>query len=119
MAITKKDRRLRRAAKTRIQIRRLAVPRLSVHRTPSHMYAQVIDPTGGKVLVAASTVQKDVAKELKSTGNVAAAQAVGRTIAERAKAAGIAKVAFDRSGFMYHGRIKALAEAAREAGLEF
>ncbi|MCS6946404.1 MAG: 50S ribosomal protein L18 [Steroidobacteraceae bacterium] len=117
--MSKKDRRRRRAARTRAQIRRLAVPRLTVHRTPRHMYAQVIDASGGKVLVAASTVQPSIAQGLKSTGNVAAARAVGRAIAERAKAAGIVKVAFDRSGFMYHGRVKALAEAAREAGLEF
>lgn len=119
MQITKKQRRKRRATKTRAQIRRLGVPRLTVHRTPQHMYAQVVDDAGGKVLVAASTVQKAVAKDLKGTGNVEAAKAVGRAIAERAKAAGISKVAFDRSGFMYHGRVLALADAAREAGLEF
>jgi large subunit ribosomal protein L18 len=119
MQITKKQRRVRRATKTRAQIRRLGVPRLTVHRTPQHMYAQVVDDAGGKVLVAASTVQEAVAKDLKSTGNVEAARAVGRAIAERAKAAGISKVAFDRSGFMYHGRVQALADAAREAGLEF
>ena len=93
--------------------------RLSVHRTPQHMYAQIIAPEGDKVLVAASTLQKDVRGELKATGNIEAAKAVGRAIAERATAKGIKKVAFDRSGFMYHGRVKALAEAAREAGLEF
>ena len=93
--------------------------RLSVHRTPQHIYAQIFAAEGDKVLVAASTVQKDVRGALKTTGNIEAAKAVGRAIAERAKAAGIAKVAFDRSGFMYHGRVKALAEAAREAGLEF
>jgi large subunit ribosomal protein L18 len=93
--------------------------RLSVHRTPQHIYAQIFAPVGDKVLVAASTLQKDVRGELKATGNIEAAKAVGRAIAERAKAKGIAKVAFDRSGFMYHGRVKALAEAAREAGLEF
>ena len=119
MQITKKQRRKRRATKTRAQIRRLGVPRLTVHRTPQHMYAQVVDDVGGKVLVAASTVQEAVAKDLKGTGNVEAAKAVGRAIAERAKAAGISKVAFDRSGFMYHGRVQALADAAREAGLEF
>ncbi len=119
MQITKKQRRQRRAVKTRANIRRQGVPRLTVHRTPQHMYAQVIDDAGGKVLVAASTVQESVAKELKATGNVEAAKAVGRAIAERAKAAGISKVAFDRSGFMYHGRVQALADAAREAGLEF
>ena len=93
--------------------------RLSVHRTPQHIYAQIFAAEGDKVLVAASTLQKDVRGELKTTGNVEAAKAVGRAIAERAKAKGISKVAFDRSGFMYHGRVKALAEAAREAGLEF
>ena len=119
MQITKKQRRQRRAVKSRAKIRELGVARLSVHRTPQHIYAQVFDPSGGKVLAAASTVQDAVVKDLKGTGNVAAAAAVGRAIAERAKAAGISKVAFDRAGFMYHGRIKALADAAREAGLEF
>jgi large subunit ribosomal protein L18 len=119
MQITKKDRRLRRAVRTRAKIRELGTARLCVHRTPRHIYAQVVDPTGGKIIAAASTVQEAVAKDLSGTGNVEAAKAVGRAIAERAKAAGISKVAFDRAGFMYHGRIKALAEAAREAGLEF
>jgi len=114
----KKVSRLRRANKTRAKIRELRVTRLSVHRTPRHIYAQIIAAEGGKVLVSASTLQADVRKELKGTGNVAAAAAVGKAIAERAKEAGIAKVAFDRSGFKYHGRIKALAEAARENGLE-
>jgi large subunit ribosomal protein L18 len=118
MNITKKDRRLRRALKTRIKIRELAVTRLTVHRTPQHIYAQLIDATGGKVLAAASTVQDAVSKGLKGTGNIEAAKAVGRAIAERAKAVGVSKVAFDRSGFQYHGRVKALADAAREAGLE-
>ena len=119
MQITKKERRQRRAIKPRAKIRELGIARLTVHRTPQHIYAQVFDSSGAKVLAAASTVQEAVAKDLKGTGNVAAAAAVGRTIAERAKAAGIAKVAFDRAGFRYHGRIKALADAAREAGLEF
>jgi large subunit ribosomal protein L18 len=119
MQITKKQRRLRRATRGRAKIRELGVARLSVHRTPQHIYAQVIDASGGKVIAAASTVQEAVAKDLKSTGNVEAAKAVGRVIAERARAAGVSKVAFDRGGFMYHGRIKALAEAARETGLEF
>ena len=119
MQISKKERRQRRAVKPRARIRVLGVPRLSVHRTPQHIYAQVIDATGGKVIVAASTVQKEVVEGLKGTGNVEAAKAVGKAIAERAKAAGVAKVAFDRSGFMYHGRVKALADAAREAGLDF
>jgi large subunit ribosomal protein L18 len=115
----KKQTRLRRAKRTRAKIRQLAVPRLSIHRTPRHIYAQVIGPDGGTVLVAASTVQKDVRAALEGTGNVAAAAVVGRAIAEKAKAAGLTKVAFDRSGFKYHGRIKALADAARENGLEF
>jgi large subunit ribosomal protein L18 len=119
MQITKKERRQRRAIRARAKIRALGVARLTVHRTPSHIYAQVFDASGGAVLATASTVQKDIAKDLKGTGNVEAAKAVGRAIAERAKAAGIERVAFDRAGFMYHGRIKALAEAAREAGLQF
>jgi large subunit ribosomal protein L18 len=119
MIITKKQRRLRRAVKTREHIRQLGVARLTIHRTPQHMYAQVTDSSGAKVIAAASTVQQSVRDGLKGTGNVEAAKAVGRTIAERAKAAGVSKVAFDRAGFQFHGRVKALAEAAREAGLEF
>ena len=115
----KRDTRLRRALRSRVKIRELAAVRLSVHRTPQHIYAQIIAAGGDQVIVAASTVQKEVRGELKTTGNIEAAKAVGRAIAERAKAKGISKVAFDRSGFMYHGRVKALAEAAREAGLEF
>jgi large subunit ribosomal protein L18 len=118
-AISKKDRRLRRAVKTRAHIRQLGVARLSVHRTPRHIYAQITEASGAKVLASASTVQEAVSKDLKGTGNVEAAKAVGRAIAERAKAAGVTKVAFDRAGFQFHGRVKALAEAAREAGLEF
>ena len=110
--------RLRRAKSTRAHIRTLAVPRLSVHRTAQHIYAQVFDPESN-VVASASTLQKDVAEGLKGTGNIEAAKAVGRVIAERAKAKGVTQVAFDRSGFKYHGRIKALADAAREAGLEF
>jgi large subunit ribosomal protein L18 len=97
----------------------LAVNRLTVHRTPRHIYAQVIGPDGGTVLAAASTVEQDVRKNTKSTGNAEAAAIVGARIAEKAKAAGIDTVAFDRSGFRYHGRVKALADAAREAGLKF
>jgi large subunit ribosomal protein L18 len=119
MTISTKDRRSRRATKVREHIRQLGVARLTIHRTPRHIYAQVFDSQGANVLVAASTVQEEVAKDLKGTGNVDAAKAVGKVIAERAKAAGISKVAFDRSGFRYHGRVKALADAAREAGLEF
>jgi len=117
--LSKKDKRLRRAARGRAGIRESGTARLTVHRTPRHIYAQVTTADGAKVLASASTVQEVVAKELPGTGNVAAAAAVGRAIAERAKAAGVTRVAFDRSGFMYHGRVKALAEAAREAGLEF
>ena len=94
-------------------------PRLAVFRSDKHIYAQVIDDLAGKTIVAASSLQKDVRGDLANGGNVAAAKAVGKAIAERAKAAGVTKVAFDRAGFMYHGRVKALAEAAREAGLEF
>lgn len=114
----KKISRLRRGLKTRSRIREQQVPRLSVHRTPRHIYAQVIAPDS-RVLAAASTVQADIKKDLKSTGNVTAATLVGKLIAERAKQAGVEKVAFDRSGFKYHGRIKALADAARENGLKF
>jgi len=119
MKLTKKDRRLRRATRARASIRESGTARLTVHRTPRHIYAQVTTADGAKVLAAASTVQEAVAKDLKGTGNATAAKAVGRAIAERAKAAGIEAVAFDRSGFRYHGRVKALAEAAREAGLKF
>ena len=119
MNISKKQRRERRAIKTRAKIRELGTPRLTVHRTPRHIYAQLFAADGSQVLATASTVQKELVKDLKYTGNVEAARAVGRAIAERAKAAGVARAAFDRSGFQYHGRVKALAEAAREAGLEF
>ncbi len=115
----KAEARLRRARKGRAHIRELAVPRLSVHRTPQHIYAQIITAGGGTVVVAASTLQADVREGLKKTGNVAAAVAVGKAIALKAKTAGVTKVAFDRSGFRFHGRVKALADAAREAGLEF
>jgi large subunit ribosomal protein L18 len=119
MSLDSKQRRQRRAIKVRLHIRDLGVARLTVHRTPRHIYAQVFDASGAKVLATASTVQEKVAKGLKGTGNVEAAKAVGTAIAEAAKAAGITRVAFDRAGFMYHGRVKALADAAREAGLEF
>ncbi|WP_440221711.1 50S ribosomal protein L18 [Dokdonella sp. MW10] len=111
--------RLRRAKSTRAHIRVLGVARLSVHRTGQHIYAQVVTATGDKVLAAASTTQKSVAEGLNGTKNKDAAAAVGRIVAERAIAAGVEKVAFDRSGFRYHGRIQALADAAREAGLKF
>lgn len=116
--MNKNAQRLRRATRARAKIRELKALRLSVHRTPQHIYAQIFD-TDSKVLVAASTLQKDVREGLNGTGNTAAAAAVGKAIAERAKAAGITQVAFDRSGFKFHGRIKALADAARENGLEF
>ncbi|GAB5500824.1 MAG: 50S ribosomal protein L18 [Pseudohongiellaceae bacterium] len=113
----KKDARLRRARRARAKISELRVHRLCVYRSPRHIYAQIISPTGNEVLVSASTVEKDVRSG--STGNVEAAGKIGQLIAERAKAAGIEKVAFDRSGYAYHGRVKALAEAAREGGLDF
>ncbi len=115
----KRDIRLRRALRSRVKIKELAAVRLSVHRTPQHIYAQIFAAEGDRVLAAASTLQQEVRGALQTTGNIEAAKAVGRAIAERAKAQGITKVAFDRSGFMYHGRVKALADAAREAGLEF
>lgn len=113
----KKKARLRRATKTRSNIREQGAVRLCVHRTPRHIYAQIISANGASVLATASTVEADLRTEL--TGNVNAATKVGQLIAERAKAAGVTKVAFDRSGFQYHGRVKALADAARENGLEF
>ena len=111
--------RLRRAKSTRSHIRTLGVPRLSVLRTGQHLYAQLFSADGSKVLASASTTQADVREGLKSAKNMDAAAKVGRLIGERAKAAGIDAVAFDRSGYRYHGRIKALADAAREAGLQF
>ena len=115
----KKSTRIRRARKTRSKIREVGDVRLCVYRTPRHIYAQVISPAGDEVLACASTLDKAIRADLKSTGNVEAATVIGKMIAEKAKAAGINKVAFDRSGFKYHGRIKALADAARENGLEF
>ena len=111
--------RLRRARKTRARIADLKVARLCVFRTNSHIYAQVISAEGDKVLASASTLEAEVRSSLKTGSNVEAATLVGKRIAEKAKAAGIEKVAFDRSGFQYHGRVKALAEAARENGLSF
>ena len=113
------DNRLRRARKTRAKIAELKVTRLSVHRTNTHIYAQIIAETGDKVIASASTVEADVRKDLKNGGNIAAAALIGKLIAEKAKKAGITTVAFDRSGYKYHGRIKALAVAARENGLSF
>jgi large subunit ribosomal protein L18 len=115
----KKSARLRRARRARAHIRELGATRLCVYRTPKHIYAQVIENSGDKVIAAASTVEASVKGSLKATGNAEAAATVGKLIAERAKEKGVSSVAFDRSGFKYHGRIKALADAAREGGLEF
>ena len=115
----KKIARLRRAKSTRARIRTLGVPRLSVLRTGQHIYAQLFTADGAKVIASANTLQADVKDGLKNGKNSDAAARVGRVIAERAKAAGIEKIAFDRSGYRYHGRIKALADAAREGGLQF
>lgn len=118
--MNKKMSRLRRARRSRAKIRELEVHRLTVFRTPRHIYAQVIAPNGAQVVAAASTLDKDVASSVDGyRGNASAAAVVGRFIAERAKAAGVEQVAFDRSGFRYHGRVKALADAAREHGLSF
>ena len=113
----KKAARLKRAKRARMHIRELEMPRLCVYRSPRHIYAQIIAPAGDKVLASASTLDGDLRSG--KTGNVEAAAAVGKLVAERAKAAGIDKVAFDRAGYKYHGRVKALADAARESGLEF
>jgi large subunit ribosomal protein L18 len=115
--IDKKVSRLRRARRSRIKMRELGAVRLCIHRTPRHMYAQIIGAEGNQVIASASTLDKDLRSG--KTGNVDAAKAVGKLIADRAKAAGVESVAFDRSGFRYHGRVKALADAAREAGLQF
>jgi len=115
----KKTSRIRRSRRTRAKIASLGVDRLSVHRTPRHTYAQIFSGETGRVVVTASTLSADVRKAIKYPGNVDAAVAVGKLIAEKAKAAGIESVAFDRSGFKYHGRVKALADSARENGLKF
>lgn len=115
----KKTARLRRAKRARGKIRELRANRLSVHRTPRHIYAQIVTPDGASTLVAASTVEREVRNEVGYGGNVDAAKLVGKRVAEKAREKGITAVAFDRSGFRYHGRIKALADAARENGLEF
>jgi len=120
--LTKKQQRLRRARQTRIRIATQGAPRLTVIRTNLHIYASVISGDGARVLASASTAEAEVRKSLGGTGkggNAAAAQTIGKRIAEKAKAAGVEKVAFDRACFAYHGRVKALAEAAREAGLQF
>ena len=119
MRLDKKQNRLRRARRGRAKIRELGAHRLSIHRTPRHIYAQIIGADGGHVVATASTLEPEVRKGIKFGGNVEAATIVGARIAEKAKAAGIDVVAFDRSGFRYHGRVKALADAAREAGLKF
>ena len=115
----KKKSRMKLALKLRSKIKSLSATRLSIHKTPQHMYAQVISTDGATTLVSASTTQVEIKKSLKNTGNIAAAALVGKFIAEKALAAGVTEVAFDRSGFKYHGRVKALADAAREAGLKF
>ena len=115
----KKQARLRRARKTRARIAELKMVRLTVYRTNSHIYAQIIDETGSKVLASASTLEAEVRADVSNGGNVTAAAVVGKRIAEKAKAAGISTVAFDRSGFKYHGRMKAVADAAREHGIVF
>ena len=117
--MNKKDQRLRRAKRGRMKSKELESVRLCIHRTPRHIYAQIISSTGATVLACASTLDKQVKGKLKSTGNIEAAQLVGKLVAQRAIDAGISEVAFDRAGFKYHGRVKALADAAREGGLQF
>ncbi len=122
MSMTKKEQRLRRSRQTRTRIALQRVARLAVHRSNLHIYASIVSDDGTLVLASASTAEKEVREQLGAAGkggNVSAASLVGKRIAEKAKAAGIDKVAFDRSGFAFHGRVKALAEAAREAGLQF
>lgn len=117
--MSKKTDRLRRARKARARIKEQGVNRLSVHKTSRHVYAQVIAPNGSEVLASASSLDKEIKGQIKYSGNVEAAATVGKVLADRAKKAGVSNVAFDRSGFKYHGRIKALADAAREQGMEF
>ncbi|MDA1117854.1 MAG: 50S ribosomal protein L18 [Proteobacteria bacterium] len=117
--VDKNQARLRRARQTRLKIRELGAVRLTVHRTNSHIYAQITSGAGDKVLATASSVEKEVRSSLKNGGNRKAAETVGARIAEKARQAGIETVAFDRSGYRYHGRVKALAEAARAGGLKF
>ena len=119
MATTKKEQRIRRATRTRAKISELRVPRLTVHRSNAHIYAQLLAPCGGKTIAFASTAEKEVRDQMKYGGNKLAAALVGKMVALRALKEGITKVAFDRSGFKFHGRVKALADAARESGLEF
>ncbi|MBB1073010.1 50S ribosomal protein L18 [Rhodoferax sp. 4810] len=115
----KRQARLRRARRSRAKIQELNVHRLCIYRTPRHIYAQIIAPNGGHVVVSASTVEKTFHEKQNHSGNVTAATFIGQVIAERARAAGVERVAFDRSGFKYHGRVKALADSAREHGLQF
>ena len=117
--MNKKLSRLRRARKTRSHIKYLCATRLCINRTPRHIYAQIIGADGGTVLASASTLDKDLRDDIKYGGNIEAAAAVGKAVAERARAAGVEQVAFDRGGFKFHGRVKALADAARENGLKF
>ncbi|MEK6551211.1 MAG: 50S ribosomal protein L18 [Pseudomonadota bacterium] len=117
--MSNENKRLRRAGRIRRRIQGLGVERLTIHRTPRHIYAQIIDKNGAKVLASASTLEKEVRAQLKNGGNAEAAKLVGQRIAEKAKSAGITTVAFDRAGYQYHGRVKALADAAREGGLQF
>jgi large subunit ribosomal protein L18 len=117
--MNKKDARVRRARKTRVRIAEQRANRLVVSRSNCHIYAQIVAPSGDRILTSASTLEGDVRKDLKNGGNKAAAAVVGKRIAEKAKQLGIEAVAFDRSGFKYHGRVKALADAAREGGLKF
>ena len=119
MSNDRKSARIRRGTRTRRHIRALGVPRLCVHRTPRHIYAQVFSSDGATTVASASTVEKDIREQVPYGGNCAAAEVVGRIIAERAVRAGVERVAFDRSGFRFHGRVKALADAARAAGLVF
>lgn len=116
----KKSSRIRRSTRTRAKLRELGVNRLCIHRTPMHIYAQIIAPDGATVVASASTVDKSIRSHISGhSGNIESAKVVGKIIAERAVAAGIQTVGFDRSGFKYHGRVKALADAAREQGLKF
>jgi large subunit ribosomal protein L18 len=122
MSMTKKEQRLRRSRQTRLRIAKQGTARLAVHRSNLHIYASIVSDDGERVLASASTTEKEVREQLGAAGkggNATAASLIGKRIAEKAKAAGIEKVAFDRSGFAYHGRVKALADAAREAGLQF
>jgi len=117
--MNKKESRIRRSRKTRLKIAELGVKRLVVHKSNCHIYAQVIDETGSKVLASVSTLSKEIAANVKNGGNLDAAKIVGKAIAEKAQALGVKEIAFDRSGFYYHGRVKALADSAREHGLVF